>query len=233
MFFAAPSDSPTSSPMSFSSFRPPLRSASGVGPRSGSSAASSSYRWPRRRRSTGRALIAVGVVLAGIVCGGLVLRPRFPVNAYYGEWNDRGSPYEPYHERVLSADIGGMLIAWGRIPDSRAAREHLRNRDLLRVRSIAARPSRALAQVFGVGDLRVVPGVLLLGVKRSDLVCMVTTSAPWLRLRQPGLRWPHALASIVAGDTLGVRPWVAGGGYCLQLNGRSHCGLAYTPDELW
>lgn len=189
--------------------------------------------WPRRRRSTGRAIIAVGLVLGGIVCGGLLLRPHFPADAYYGQWNADGSPYEPYHGRVLSADIAGMPIPWGRIPDSRAVREHLRNGAPLHVRAVAGRPPRPLTQLFGISDGHLLLGVLMLGVQRSDLVFLATTRAARLRLHEPDLRWPRALASVVPGDTLDIRAWPAAGGYCLQLDGRSRCGLAYAPDELW
>jgi hypothetical protein len=189
--------------------------------------------WPRRGRSTGWALIAVAAVMGGIACGGLVLRPRFPADAYYGQWDADGSPYEPYHGRVLSAAIGGMPIPLGMIPDSRAVREHLQSGDTLRVRAIAGPPPPVLTQLFGIGDSRLLLGVVLLGVQRSDLVFMVTTGAPSLRLREPDLRWPHALDSVVQGDTLDIRAWVAGGSYCVRLNGRSRCGLAYAPDGLW
>ena len=188
--------------------------------------------WPRRRRSAVCAFLVVGVVLGAVAGAGIVLLPRFPAGHYTAHWNADWTPYENYGGRVLSAEIGGMPIPWDRLPDPRTARKHLQRGDTLLVRAIAGAAPQWPTQLFGIADVRR-RSLLMLGVHRDELLFEISTSAPDLLLSQPELRWPRALAAIGLGDTLDIAAWRAGKNYCLRLNGRSRCGVAYATDQLW
>jgi hypothetical protein len=188
--------------------------------------------WRTRRRSGLAAAAAASLALAVMVCSGLVLRPHFPATVYYGQWTAELGQFEWYRGRVLSAEIGGMPLPDARLERSPAVRERLEAGDALRVRAVAgARPLR-LAPIFSIADDHA-RGILLIGADRNDLVLQVTTSATDLRLQQPDLRWRDVLAGVAPGDSLSIAASRTPAGYCLALNGRERCGVAFAAGEAW
>ena len=188
--------------------------------------------YPVRRRFRLSGIVAAAAALAVIAGTGLLLRPSFPPTVYYGQWTADLGMYDWYRGKVLSADIGGSPLPSWRLQDSRMVRQRLMAGEPLRVRAVAGPRTDRLGPLFSIFDEQR-REILLVGVDRDDLVFTVSTSAVDLRLRQPELRWSHALVAVAPGDTLVISAWRTRKGYCLQLNGRSRCGLAYATDQLW
>ncbi|HVM42394.1 MAG TPA: VanZ family protein [Gemmatimonadales bacterium] len=188
--------------------------------------------WPRRRRSAFAALGCAAAVLAAIGTAGTLLLPRFPAEDYYVQWNGDRTPYPNYGGRVLSAAIGGMPLPWAPLANSEAARERLQRGDTLLVRVVAVPAPRWPSQLFGISDVRNLD-LVVLAVEHDDFLFRLHTEAPSLLLREPDLRWPHALAGTAAGDTLTIAAWRTGRTNCLRLNGRTRCGVAYATDQVW
>jgi hypothetical protein len=190
-------------------------------------------RWlPTRRRSAIGGSAAATAALAVIAGTGLLLRPSFPPTVYYGQWTADLGMYEWYRGRVLSADVGGIALPSWRLQDTKTVRERLAAGERLRVRAIAGPRTDRLAPLFSIFDEQR-REILLVGADRDDLVLHVSTRAIDLRLHQPDLRWRGALASVAPGDTLHVELSGARPGYCLHVNGRERCGLAYTAGQAW
>jgi hypothetical protein len=188
--------------------------------------------WPLRRRSLRGVIVLSGSVLTALAGAAIALRPSFPPSVYFGQWTAALGQYDTYGGRLLSAEIGGLPLRSWQLEDSRTVRLRLIAGDLVLVRAVAGPPPRRLAPLFSMAD-DAGRGILLLGADHDDLVWNVRTGAADLRLRQPELRWPQALAAVAPGDTIVVGAWRAGKTYCLQLGGRSRCGLAYATDQLW
>jgi hypothetical protein len=190
-------------------------------------------RWiPTRRRSALAGFAAAGAALAAIAGIGLALRPSFPPTVYYGQWTADLGMYEWYKGTVLSAEISGIPLRSWRLEDSRAVRERLLAGTPLRVRAVAGPRTERLAPLFSIFDAER-REILLVGPDRDDLVLHVRRHATDLRLRQPDLRWRGALTEIQPGDTLVVEVRGERSGYCLQLNNRERCGLAYSAGQAW
>lgn len=188
--------------------------------------------WPSRRRSGIAAAAAASSALAVMVCTGLILRPHFPATVYYGQWTADLGMYEAYRGHVLEAHLGGLALPDWRLADSRAVRQGLLEGERLRVRAVAGPRTHRLAPLFSMADDRQ-RGILLIGADRNDLVIQVTTSATDLRLQEPALRWRDALVGVAPGDSLSIAVRRTSQGYCLALNGRERCGLAYAAGEAW
>lgn len=188
--------------------------------------------WRSRRRSLIGVGASVGAALTVIAAGGLALRPHFPPTRYFGQWTAQLGQFDTYRGRVLSASIGATALPSWELPDSRTARAQLDRSDSLVVRAVAGPRPLHLAPLFSIADDRE-REILLLGVDGADLVFMVSTRAADLRLRQPMLRWPRALAAVSAGDTLSLSAWRTSTGWCLRLNQLARCGMAYRADRLW
>lgn len=187
---------------------------------------------PRRARSAraGFAAAAGAIVVMAAICAAFA--PSFPRSLYYGQWTPDLGQYETYQGRVLSAEIAGMAMPSWRLKDSKAVRRALLAGEGVRVSAVAGPPPAAPSPVFNIYDQHR-NEILFLGADGRDLVTHVRLLATDLLLRQPDLRWRGALDGVKAGDTLRLG-WRRGSpGYCLALNGRERCGLAYTVGEAW
>jgi hypothetical protein len=188
--------------------------------------------WRRRRRSASRAAAAAALAL-GVVAGAVwILRPRFPPTVYWGQWTPRLGQFAWYGGRVLEADVGGTALPDGRLADSRAVRGKLAAGEPLHLKALAGARTRRLAPIFSIADDRE-RGVVLIGADGDDLVLKVSSRAADLGLHEPELRWRRALAGVAPLDTVAVVVGRGAGGYCVALNGRERCGLAYPTGEIW
>ena len=187
---------------------------------------------PRRRRSARAGFVAAAAAVGLIGATGFAFEPSFPRTIYYGQWTNPVGAYDTYEGKVLSAGIAGAALPPWRLDDSRTVRQGLLDGAPLRVRAVAGPSPRALAPIFNIYDDRQ-REVLLLGADRDDLVLHLRLRATDLLLRQPDLRWRGALAAVTAGDTIVLELRRAAPGYCLSLNDREHCGMAYTAGQAW
>ena len=188
--------------------------------------------YPARRRFRVGGFVAAAAALLVIAGTGVLLRPSFPPTEYYGQWTADLGMYEWYRGHVLAADLGGLPLPSWRLEDSKTVRERLVAGESLRIRALAGPRTGRLAPLFSIFDGQQ-REILLVGADRDDLVLHVRSRAVEWRLHQLDLRWRGALAGVVPGDTLSVELRGARSGYCFRLNGREHCGLAYTAGEGW
>jgi len=187
--------------------------------------------WARRRSLAGGALAAAAMLVA-LAGAGLALRPSLPASAWYGQWTAALAQFETYGGRVLRVDLDGAPLPDGPLPDARSVRDSLAGGATLRVLAVAGPRTRTLAPLFGIAD-GVQREILELGADRDDLVLRVRRRAADLGLDAPDLRWRGALAGVQPGDTLALLARRAGGGWCLAVNGRERCGLAFAAGRAW
>lgn len=188
--------------------------------------------YPVRRRFRLGGFVTAAAAVAVIAGTGLLLKPSFPPTVYYGQWTADLGMYDWYRGHVLAADLGGMPLPSWRLPDSKTVRELLVAGARLRVTAIAGPRTERLAPLLSIFDAQQ-REILLVGADRDDLVLHVSTHAVDFRLHQPDLRWRGALGAVAAGDTLNVEWRGDRSGYCLRLNGRERCGLAYAAGRAW
>jgi hypothetical protein len=190
-------------------------------------------RWfPTRRRSALRGVAAAALSLAVIATTGFLQHPSFPSTPYYGQWTADLGHYEWYRGKVLSVEIGGRPIPSWRLADTRAVRELLASGAALHVRAVAGTRTERLAPLFSIYDSRQ-REILLVGPDGDDLVLHVRSRADDLLLRSMELRWRGALVGVASGDALTVSVRRERAGYCLAVNARERCGLAFTAGRAW
>ena len=190
-------------------------------------------RWlPARRRSALRGVAAAALSLAVIAGIGLLDRPSLPSTPYYGQWTANLGQYAWYRGRVLDAGIGGLPLPSWRLADTRAVRALLLAGAPLHVRAIAGPRPEGLAPLFSIYDAGR-REILLVGPDGDDVVLHVRSRAVDVLLRPTELRWRGALTGVAPGDTLSVSVRREPAGYCLGVNGRERCGLAFTAGQAW
>ena len=176
--------------------------------------------------------LGVGVLIAGT---GWSLQPGFPPNDYWGQWTpDLDGDLGWYRGHVLSASLGNIPLPSRRLADQSAVHARLARGDSLLVKAVAGPASKPghIAPVFSIYDDQQ-REILLLGPRNDDLVFRYASRGGVHGFDQPAFIIPGMFRGIETGDTLRIALWRAGSGYCVRLNARSACGLAWSVTMGW
>ncbi len=168
------------------------------------------------RASFGAALITVSC----FTLTGYLLQPAFSRRTYFGQWTPILGHLEPYRGRIVSARIGSLELPSRELADSERFRALMIGDTTLEVMSVAAPAPSALAPIFSVYD-DLQREMILLGADRGHLVYRYRTRAAELRLDQPDLRLPGALADVAPGDTIELSVHRVARGHVLTHAGRA------------
>jgi hypothetical protein len=137
-----------------------------------------------RRRAHAGALLWL-VVLAG---SAWAARPSLSRTMYWGHWASTTGPGPLFDGQVIRASVGGVILPWNPIPDSRSMRRRLlRGHQPLEAVVRPGAPIDGLAQITRITDIRR-RELIMLGQSGRDLVFRMRTHASDLRLRDPAVR---------------------------------------------
>jgi hypothetical protein len=173
---------------------------------------------------------AAAPALAALVAPMLVLAPAPQGGTYYGQWTTRFWNLEPYEGQVTSAHVGAVAMPVGPSERSDELRRLLADRAPLEVEFVVGPDPAGLAPLFSVYD-HLQREVLFLGVDGRDLVFRERLRAAALRLDQPVLVFPDALAGLEPGDRARARIAWDSRSPCMTIDGmtldrRIRCDLA-------
>lgn len=185
--------------------------------------------FPTRGRAIGNGAVALAV--GATFAFGWLMEPDWPAERYWGQWTPDLAFMDQYGGTVLDARLDTMPIPPGRFPERHHPRALLFGDWTMDATAVKGLPPRSIAPILNLYDGRH-REVTMLGAIGEDLVYRERSRARALRLDQPDLRIPHALARIQVGDTmeLGVRR--RGPDRCFQLDGRGSCP-GFTPGRAW
>lgn len=176
--------------------------------------------------------LGVGALIAGT---GWSLQPGFPPSDYWGQWTaDMDGDLGWYRGHVLSASLGDLPLPSERLAHQSAVHARLAAGDSLLVKAVAGPASKPqhIAPVFSIYDDQQ-REILLLGPRNDDLVFRYVTRGGVHGFEQPAFTIPGMFRGIQTGDTLRLALWRAGTGYCVRLNNRTACGLAWSVMMGW
>ena len=163
---------------------------------------------------------------------GVLLRPAFPNDTYYGGWAHRFGHLEWYGGRVLHVSLDGLEFLPAEHSDSRRVREQLLSGAALHVRARAGPRPPGLAPLFTIHDGHQ-REILLLGIDGHDIVYRYRTRAIATGFRGPEVRVRDAIRGIAWRDSLEVTVRPVHTGYCIRVNTTEHCGLGFTVGTGW
>lgn len=176
--------------------------------------------------------LGVGVLIGGT---GWSLQPGFPSSDYWGQWTaDMDGDLGWYRGHVLSASLGDLPLPSERLSHQPEVHARLAAGDSLLVKAVAGPVSKPghIAPVFSIYDEHQ-REILLLGPRNDDLVFRYASRGGVHGFDQPAFTIPGMVRGIRTGDTLRIALWRAGNGYCVRLNNRSACGLAWSATMGW
>ena len=146
---------------------------------------------------------ALWLALQVISCLGLSL--SLPDTRYYGQIARALGNFTLFQGRVLAADIGGVAIPNGAIPDSRQLRRHLIDGNAVNTTAVLAGNPSGVAAIVRVADERQ-REILLVGQRGDGFAFGLHLGAAMLRLRSPLFllqgAFPPSLSTIPRGDTV-------------------------------
>jgi VanZ family protein len=188
---------------------------------------------PRRPWSLLLRAGALAIPWSAIAVSGYLCSVWLPEGQSYGGWNQEFEGMGVYPGEVLDARIGEEPIARG----GPAANAPALRRALLANAPVVVRWKRAPAPAR-LAPLVVLIGpeseeILLVAVRRSDLVLREWRQSARLLLEQPSLTWPDALEKSRPGEVaeLVVHPSRSGAGLSLDGADLGHAGLG--PGRAW
>ena len=171
------------------------------------------------------------VATAILVLTGVMLQPTYTDHPYSGQWTPKLGHLDWYEGEVLHATVGSRTVPSGRLEDSRAIRDLLRNGSSIRVTAVAGPPTSQLSALFGIADTRQ-NIILLIGPRGDHLLYLPRMRAESFRLDRPVLDVPDVM-DLTPGDTIEVRVWRDGAAYCATVNQDQVCGLGFTVGSGW
>jgi VanZ like family len=196
-------------------------------------ARSASTWWrPERRLANILSLSAAIGSTSVVVLTGILLRPAFPEETYYGGWTPHFGHLERYDGRLLAVSLDGLEVSSGLIARSAETRQQLLSGATLDVRARAGQPPPSLAPLLTIHD-RHQRELLLVGVEVDDLIYRYRTRAIAWGLGASEIRVGGALRGIASRDTFSVVVRQAHPGRCVRVNAMEHCGLGYTMGSGW
>ncbi len=191
--------------------------------------------YPSRRIRAWLAGAALAAALGVVFATGLGVRAALPAPPYWVQWTPTPPSGARYRGRVLSATLAGDTLRVGVHDASRRLRRRITAGSPLSVRFVLGPAPSSMAPlvriVTGYGD-----DVAQLAVIGTDLVFDLRRHGIVLRMHDPSIIFPDALAHAKAGDVETVRIWKARDGtYCVSSTslGRSLCGGGFTAGRGW
>jgi len=209
--------------------------ANSLGAAAGFAVVRTSVHWLRPRGGL-RVALAIAAALGALsvlATTGILFQMDLPRSTYWGQWTPDLGYLQWYRGRVLQASLGPSdLPGGGPLANSAEVRALLLARAPLSIRAVAGPRVPALGSLFSIYDDRT-REIVLVGPDRDDLVLRYRTRAVVARLDHPDLRVEDALRGIAPGDRLDVVVRQGGKGYCVDVNGRSSCGVGLTVGRGW
>ncbi len=154
-------------------------------------------------RSASRALLttASAFPVAVVAATGWLLQPDFTDGVYFAQWVPLRPYFAAWNGRVLAAEIDGEPANVGRLDDTGAVREALREGRALRLRFVQGEPPSAFAAIFAiVDDSR--REILAVGSSGDDLVLRPRLRATSARLDPTDQRLTGFLSRYAPGDSV-------------------------------
>ena len=137
-----------------------------------------------------------------------------------------------YPGRVVSVALDGLAIRAGVSAESPQLRARLLAGAPLTVRAVAASPMPTRAPLVTLHD-EARHEILLLAAEGHDIVVRLRSRAAAAELDAPVVRAAGLLRGVRPGDPLVVTAWRPAGRYCVDVNGRTACGLGFTVGMGW
>jgi hypothetical protein len=192
-------------------------------------------RWPHMgARLTGwLAPIAAAIAVSTVPLTGYLLRPSLPRSGYAGQWTESPGNLELYRGTILEATLGSEPVPARPLENSALIRDLLRTGAPLDIRLVAGPPTSRLGQLFAIVQQGSNREVLLLGIDGDDLLLRYRARANDLRLDGAALFVPNALAGLSPGSSVRLVIEGAADGYCVSVNARRTCQLAFTAANAW
>lgn len=175
---------------------------------------------------------ALVVTLLGIYLGmaGWLALPAGTDARYFGQWTQDLGFMEHYRGELLSAEINGDAVPWGPYPEG--ARPELNGDFHLGLRAVKGPPPGRIAPILSIYDA-LQQEILVFGALGEDLIWRQRDRAQAVGFDFREIRVPGALGAVAVGDTMVLSASRVGGELCLGLDGRSWCGLGFTPAGSW
>jgi hypothetical protein len=177
-------------------------------------------------------MAAAAIAIAAMLAAGTLLAPAATTTPLYAHHTPRMDNLQPYAGRVLEASLDGMDLPYGKLADSRAVAERLRGDFALRVTAEAGSPPDGQAALLLVTDLEQ-HEILLLGPDAEDLVLRFRNRGDRVGLEGARIRVPGALRGFAVGERIRAGAARRDSDLCLDVNGRSNCGLGFTIGDGW
>jgi VanZ family protein len=181
-----------------------------------------------------RLALAAGLGAAALLAGGaLLLHPVQTDATYFGGWTPELGHLERYDGRVLEARVGTVAISsGGPVGDTARLREALLSEAPIVIRGVAGSPPAAIAPLVTINDA-IGREILFVGVDGADLVLRWRMRGASLGFESPSLRSRDALAGLAVGQSFTLQLKRAGRAVHLELAGRTHSPLRWTPGRTW
>jgi hypothetical protein len=180
----------------------------------------------------GGSALLTAVTCGGLLLGLLLLSPVLPPTPYYLFWTPEFENQDLYRGSVLATRLGPL--AWQRdyVPMEPAARvRRLLQTDPLVIRFLAGPPPRGPAPIVSIQTEEL--EIIQLGAIDEDFVYSYWGAGDVLRMDHGVLRLHRALEGVQVGDTVELSFAFDKRGYCIDVNGRSRCGAAFTVGDTW
>jgi VanZ family protein len=134
---------------------------------------------------------------------------------------------------IIEAAVGEVPISGGAAPQASPLRERLLASAPIRIRAIPSTTRVATrAPLLTLHDaLR--NEILLIAAEQDDVVFRLRTRAAAAALDNPALRAREIMTRAVPGKETTLTLHRAGGGYCLDVDSRTICGLRFTLGVGW
>ena len=167
-------------------------------------------------------VVAAFAFLAPILTG-MVTPPRYPGEAWWGQWTPALGDHPIYSGRVIHARIGTAPVASGRLrnlDDVRAALEH---HDSVTVSLLAGDPPPGVSPIFAIANTSE-QFILFFAADGDDLVLLYPAIATeQLHLTRIEVRVRGALAGVTRGQRIEISAQRVGGRWCVSGPSRSEC----------
>lgn len=173
-----------------------------------------------------------GAVGACFLIAGVLLTPHPPDDDYWGQWMPDLGWMPQYDGVVLSAELNGRPMPWGRLDQEGPHRELLEGDWRLDGRIVVGPPPDAVSPILSIYDGHQ-REALLLGAHRDAIVFREWTIGKRLRFDAPDMRVPGAFGSLAPGDTTSIGASRTAGATCLRLGEVQRCGVGITPGRSW
>jgi hypothetical protein len=180
--------------------------------------------WPARALA-----VAVGVWTLG---AGMLLRPHWTEDDWWGQWTPELGHLAEYDGRVIEARLGQVELPGRRLPSGSDWRGMMYGDFELRTVVEKGTGPPSLAPIVSVYDGHQ-REQFILGAVGEDLVWRERNWASVLRFDRPDLRSPGALGGVAVGVPveLGVRR--VGDSRCLLVDAAQFCADGYPTGRSW